>query len=126
MKTQTSNKLQVPILHRNGKFLQRVCDLLESCPLALRNLLRLLTRAVRRRHCVGGGAPVNFGRRRRAPRPQKTAGGARGGGGGAKKIFFLKLHKKNILFSKIHEKISFYPQNFLRNFFSHQSFEVCR
>ena len=29
-------------------------------------------------------------------------------------------------FSKIHEKISFYPQNFLRNFISHQSFDVCR
>ena len=30
------------------------------------------------------------------------------------------------VFSKIHEKMSFYPQNFLRNYFSHQSFEVCR
>ena len=29
-------------------------------------------------------------------------------------------------FPKIHEKISFYSQNFLRNFLSHQSFEVCR
>src|SRR6218665_1166068 len=31
-------------------------------------------RAVRRRHCVGGGAPVNFGgRRRRAAGPKKSA-----------------------------------------------------
>src|SRR6218665_2694896 len=55
-------------------------------------------RAVRRRHCVGGGAPVNFGRRRR------------GAAWGTKSSF-----------SKIHEKISFYPQNFLMNFFSHQA-----
>src|SRR6218665_1883230 len=58
------------------------------------------TRAVHRRHCVGGGAPVNFGRRRRG-RPKTV-------------------------FSKIQGKMSLYPQNFLRNFFSHQSFEVCR
>src|SRR6218665_2073130 len=69
-------------------------------------------RAVRRRHCVGGGAPVNFGRRRRAAGPKKSAAARRG--------------RPKIFFSKIHEKISFYPQNFLRNFFSHQSFEVCR
>ena len=32
------------------------------------------TRAVRRRHCVGGGAPVNFGRRwRPATGPKKSA-----------------------------------------------------
>src|SRR6218665_2495129 len=41
--------------------------------------LRILTwgfvrgRAVRRLHCVGGCAPVNFGRRRRAAGPQKSA-----------------------------------------------------
>src|SRR6218665_1415773 len=64
-----------------------------------------MPRAVRRRHCVGGGAPVNFGRRRRR----------RGAAWAAKNIF-----------SKIHEKISFYPQNFLMNIFSHQSFEACR
>jgi len=29
----------------------------------------ILARAMRRRHCVGGGAPVNFGRRRRAAGP---------------------------------------------------------
>ena len=27
---------------------------------------RVVSRALRRRHCVGGGAPVNFGRRWRA------------------------------------------------------------
>src|SRR6218665_2988317 len=42
--------------------------------------------------------------------------GGRGGGRGRAKTFF----------SKIHEKISFYPQNVLRTFSSHQSFEVCR
>src|SRR6218665_1245685 len=46
-----------------------------------------VSRAVRRRHCVGGGAPVNFGRRRRAARPKKTAGGGGGGGGGGKTHF---------------------------------------
>src|SRR6218665_239881 len=58
------------------------------------------SRALRRRHCAGGGAPVNFGRRqRRAPvqkcrwRPQK-------------------------IFSGGPEKISFYPHNFLMTFFS--------
>jgi len=45
---------------------------------------------VRRSHCVGGGAPVNFGRR-----------------------------PKNVS-SKILEKISFYPQNFLMTSFSHR------
>jgi len=32
-----------------------------------------LSRALRRRHCVGGGAPVNFGRQRRAAGPKKSA-----------------------------------------------------
>src|SRR6218665_2037694 len=51
-------------------------------------------RAVRRRHCVGGGAPVNFGRRRRrAAGPKKTAGGGRRGGGG-QKYYFLRFTKK--------------------------------
>src|SRR6218665_3154758 len=80
------------------------------------------TRAVRRRHCVGGGAPVNFGRRRRrAPVQKSRRRRRRGGGGGA-----ARRGRPKTAFSKIHEKISFYPQNFLRNFFSHQSFEVCR
>src|SRR6218665_2916286 len=70
------------------------------------------SRAVRRRHCVGGGAPVNFGRRRRrAAGPTKSAAARRG---------------RPKFFSRIHDKISFYPQNILMNFFSHQSFEVCR
>src|SRR6218665_1696301 len=42
-----------------------------------------------------------------------------GGGGGA-----ARRGRPKIVFSKIHEKISFYPQNFLRNFFSHHIFEV--
>ena len=36
-------------------------------------LIALVGRAVRRRHCVGGCAPVNFGRRRRAAGPKKSA-----------------------------------------------------
>src|SRR6218665_3320388 len=54
------------------------------------------TRAVRRRHCVGGGAPVNFGRRgRRAAGPKKSAAAAaeRGGVGGQKQ-FFLRYTNK--------------------------------
>src|SRR6218665_3005330 len=62
------------------------------------------TRAVRRRHCVGLGSPVNISRRRRTAGPKKSAT-ARPGVGGQKHFF-----------SKIHEKNSFYPQNFLRNF----------
>src|SRR6218665_3400899 len=47
----------------------------------------LLRRAVRRRHCVGGGAPVNFGRRRRR-------------GAGGQNHFFLRFTKKFVLSSK--------------------------
>src|SRR6218665_4053289 len=62
-------------------------------------LLGCSPRAVRRRHCVGG-APVNFGRRRAAgPKNQRRRG------------------RPKTFFSKIHEKISFYLQNFLTNFF---------
>src|SRR6218665_4197487 len=64
------------------------------------------SKAGRRRHCVGGGATVNFGRRCGAPRSQQF-----GGGGSAK------------LFSKISEKISFYPQNIVTTFFSHQKLQ---
>ena len=53
------------------------------------------TRDVRRRHCVGGGAPVNFGRRRAAG-PKKSALAAR------------RCRPKTGL-STIPEKISFYP-----------------
>ena len=42
-------------------------------------------RAVRRRHCVGGGAPVNF-------RPKKSAAARRGVGG--QKHFLLRFTKK--------------------------------
>src|SRR6218665_316619 len=45
--------------------------------------------------------------------PKKSAAAARRG-------------RPKTSFSKIHEKISFHPHNFLSNFFSHQSFEVCR
>ena len=44
----------------------------------------VVSRAVRRRHCVGGGALVNFGRRRRAAGPKKSAAAARPG----KTVFF--------------------------------------
>src|SRR6218665_1274500 len=48
-------------------------------------------RDVRRRHCVGGGAPVNFGRRRRsAAGPKKSAAARRG----RLKTFFLRFTKK--------------------------------
>src|SRR6218665_2731326 len=57
------------------------------------------SRAVRRRHGVGDGAPVNFGRRR-----LRSVGG--------QKEFF----------SKISEKISFYPQHFLMTF-SHRKLQ---
>src|SRR6218665_1439310 len=57
------------------------------------------SRALRRRHCAGGGAPVNFGRRqRRAP--------------------VQKCRRPQKIFSEGAEKISFYPHNFLMTFFS--------
>src|SRR6218665_2900910 len=62
----------------------------------------VLSRAVRRRHGAGGGAPVNFGRRRRAPGLKKLAAAAVRSGVGAQNFF-----------PKVSEKISFYPQNFL-------------
>src|SRR6218665_443092 len=70
-----------------------------------KNIGRQTARAVRRRHCGGGGGRVNFGRRRRrrAAGPKKSAAAARRG-------------RPKKFFSKIHEKISFYSQNFLRNF----------
>ena len=64
----------------------------------------IVSAAARRSISVGGGAPLV---------QKKSAAAARRG-------------RPKTVFSKIHEKISFYPQNFLRNFFSHQSFEVCR
>src|SRR6218665_4019659 len=57
---------------------------------------------MRGRHCVSGGAPVNFGRRpRRAGSSKKHR---RRGAGGQKSVF------------KIPEKISFHPKNFLMAF----------
>src|SRR6218665_346629 len=62
-----------------------VLGTLVSKPYTLANNLKLCSlqkclpdtrgynRAVRRGHCVGGGAPVNFGRRRRAAGPKKSA-----------------------------------------------------
>src|SRR6218665_1828273 len=58
------------------------------------------SRAVHRRHCVGGGTPANFGRRR----------GRRGVGG------------KNI-FSKIPEKNYFLSSNFSDDLFSHRKLQ---
>jgi len=40
-------------------------------------LPNLVTRALRQRHCVGGGAPFNFGQRRRAAGPKQLAVAAR-------------------------------------------------
>src|SRR6218665_687550 len=66
---------------------------------------RIRAKAVRRRSCVGGGgAPVNFGRRRRAADPKN------------------RRWRPN-LFSKIPEQISFYPKHFLRTFFSNQKLQ---
>src|SRR6218665_3384020 len=98
--------------HDWGMVAQWYVRCLASGRLQVRIPLQLLhwDRAVRRRHSVGGGAPVNFGRRGAAS-PKKSAVAARRG---RPKTFFFKIH----------EKILFYPQNFLRNFFSHQSFEV--
>src|SRR6218665_1059135 len=106
------------------KLIMFIDDFLISCF----EMSRHHSRAVRRRHCVGGGAPVNFGRRRRAGQFRSAAaarppGKKIGGGGGATR---RGVGGQKQFFSKIHEKMSFYPQNFLRNFFSHQSFEVCR
>src|SRR6218665_1394201 len=55
--------------------------------------LRSWIRAVRRRHCVGGGARVNFGRRRRrATGPKKSAAAA--ARRGRPKTDFSKIHEK--------------------------------
>src|SRR6218665_533283 len=58
-------------------------------------LIGLRDRAVRRRHCVGGGAPVNFGRRRRrAAGPKKSAAAGAAPGVDGPKYFFLRFTKK--------------------------------
>ena len=60
--------------------------------------LHVDNRAVRRRHSVGGGAPVNFGRRRRSV--------------GARKHFFLRFPKNFLL-----------PSNFSDDLFSHRKLQ---
>src|SRR6218665_2982607 len=81
------------------KLIMFIDDFLISCF----EMSRHHSRAVRRRHCVGGGAPVNFGRRRRAgqfwpaaPFPKKSAA-TRGGIAGQK--FFFKYSRKNFVVS---------------------------
>ena len=64
-------------------------------------------RAVRRRHCVGGGAPVNFGRR-----AQKVDVGG-GGAASAVKNFFFKDSQNNFVLSS----------EFSDNIFSHQKLQ---
>src|SRR6218665_1085248 len=69
--------------------------------------LGLRSRAVRRRHGVRGGAPVNFGRRRRRAAGPKNSAEAR-------------RWRPKQLFSKIPENSPFYPQHFLMTFFSNR------
>src|SRR6218665_2309730 len=69
---------------------------------------KLRSRAVCRRHCVGGGAPVNFGQQRHTASSKQSA---------------VARHWRPKNFSKIPEKISFYPQNFLMTFFSHRKLQ---
>ena len=67
-------------------------------------------KAVRRLHSVGGGAPVNFCRRRRsAAGPKRAAVVAR-----------REQPRSNF---KLSEKISFYYQNFLTTFFKSAKIE---
>src|SRR6218665_543195 len=117
-------KIMLCITEHHSLRFYKIFNLLDSilyyyCVLTFVQLISLLYPrssagiAVRRCHCVGGGAPVNFGRGGGAPPGQKKRRRRRAGG-------------QQHFFSKIHEKISFYPKNFLVNFFSHQSFEVCR
>src|SRR6218665_1985037 len=49
-----------------------------------------------------------------------------GGGGGAPPVPKNRRGRPKSFVIRFTKKISFYPQNFLRNLFSHQSFEVCR
>ena len=66
----------------------------------------LLPGAVRQRHGVGGGAPVTFGRRRRCPAGPKISS-----------AWAARRGRRKEFFSKIPEKISFYPQHFLMTIF---------
>ena len=65
-------------------------------------------RVVRRRHCVGGGAPVNVGRPPPVQRNRRRLRRRRGVG--RQKNFFQRFSKKIL-------KILFYSQNFLMAFF---------
>src|SRR6218665_246084 len=90
------------VIHYTGfpfgraSFTELLCCLIGFAPVYLQELCKPVSRAVRRRHCVGGGAPVNFGRRRRrgARRQKKAAGGGAAGGWAAKNSFFLRFTKK--------------------------------
>src|SRR6218665_1658394 len=63
--------------------------------------LCLWTRALRRHHCVGGGAPVNFGQRRRATSPKKNRRRDVGG----QKCFFKGTQKNFVLSSKFSDDL---------------------
>src|SRR6218665_1216052 len=80
-------------------------------PRDLSSMGNVRLRAVRRRHCVGGGgASVNFGRRRRAGNPKKStlAAARRGVGGqntfckGSQTNFILSSKFSDDLFSPWH------------------------
>ena len=68
-------------------------------------------------------APTSMCRRRRAGQFRSAAAARRRS---KKSAAAARRGRPKTFFSKIQDKISFYPQHFLRNFFSHQSFEVCR
>jgi len=63
----------------------------EVCMWLVRPFEAVRPRAVRRRHGVGGGAPVNFGQQWRAASPKKWGAARRG----QPKEFFLKIPEKN-------------------------------
>src|SRR6218665_4155048 len=66
------------------------------------SIIEVLHRAVRRRHCAGGGARVNFGRRRRRPAgSKKSAAAAARRGVGCQKHFVLRFTKKFCKFCSI-------------------------
>ena len=62
-------------------------------------LLPLLSRAVRRRHGVGGGAPFNFGRRSQKSRRR---------GAGGQKNFFKDSRKNFVLSSKFSDDLFYF------------------
>src|SRR6218665_3806468 len=77
------------IIYFSSSLIRFVLDIL--CMLSVK--CRLCARAERRRHCVGGGAPVNFSRRqRRAAGPNKSA--AQAARRGRPNKFFLTFPNK--------------------------------